>query len=172
MLQERTGMTDRINEFIFKAIGFIHSPHKDISKIPIQPVFCTDIEGTVILDSKYADGLKDLQGFSHIYLFYYFNQSQKTCLRLKPFLSDQEHGIFATRAQHRPNKLGMSLVRLVRIENNILHVKDLDILDNTPLLDIKPYIQRFDSRKNAKSGWQDVVSNNIASVRGLRDFKK
>ncbi|MBW2568927.1 MAG: SAM-dependent methyltransferase, partial [Deltaproteobacteria bacterium] len=83
------------DKFIFQSIGVIHSPHKEISKIPIQPVFCNDIEGTVVLDAEYADGLKDLQGFSHIYLFYYFHQSQRTCLHLKPYLSDQEHGIFA-----------------------------------------------------------------------------
>jgi len=160
------------DKFTFHAIGVIHSPHKVMSKTPIQPVFCNDIEGTVILDTEYADGLKGLQRFSHIYLFYYFNQSQKTCLRLKPYLSDQEHGIFATRAPHRPNKLGMSLVRLVRVEDNIIHVKDIDILDGTPLLDIKPYIQRYDSRKTVKSGWQDTISDDAASARGLRDFKR
>ena len=159
------------NKFVFYSIGIIHSPHKEISKIPIQPVFCNDIAGTIILNNEYADGLKNLQGFSHVYLFYYFDRSQKTCLRLKPYLSDHEQGIFATRAPHRPNKLGMSLVRLDRIEKNILYVRDLDILDGTPLLDIKPYIQRFDSREVVKSGWQDTISNDAASVRGLRDFK-
>lgn len=157
------------NKFIFHPIGVIHSPHEEKSKTPIQPVFCTDIKGTVVLDVEYADGLKDLQGFSHIYLFYYFHQSQKTCLRLKPYLSDQEHGIFATRTPHRPNKLGMSLVRLDRIEDNILHIKDIDILDGTPLIDIKPYIQRFDSRENTRSGWQDTISDDVASVKGLRN---
>lgn len=112
-----------------------------------------------------------MQEFSHIYLFYYFHQSRQTRLRLKPYLSDDEYGIFATRAQHRPNKLGMSLVRLVEVENNILHVKDIDILDSTPLLDIKPYIQRFDSIECAKSGWQDAISDDVASARGVRDFK-
>ena len=160
------------DKIIFQPIGVIHSPHKELAKIPIQPVFCNDIEGTVVLDTEYADGLKDLQEFSHIHLFYYFNQSRKMCLRLQPYLSDQERGIFATRAPHRPNKLGMSLVRLVKVEDNVLHVRDLDILDGTPLLDIKPYIQRFDSRENVKSGWQDAVSNDTASVRGLRDFEK
>lgn len=155
----------------FHPIGTIHSPHKELSKTPIQPVFCNNIEGTVILNKEYADGLEDLQGFSHIYLFYYFNHSKKTCLRLSPYLSDDEHGIFSTRAPHRPNKLGMSLVRLDKIESNILYVRDLDILDNTPLLDIKPYIQRFDSRDNVKSGWQDAISNNVASIQGLRDYK-
>ncbi len=160
------------DKFIFHPIGIIHSPHKVISKTPIQPVFCNNIEGTVILNTEYADGLKDLQKFSYIYLFYYFNKSQETYLRLKPYLSDKEHGIFATRAPHRPNKLGMSLVRLVRIEDNILHVKDIDILDGTPLLDIKPYIQRYDSRETVKSGWQDTISDDSASARGLRDFKR
>ena len=160
------------DKFVFQSIGIIHSPHKEISKIPIQPVFCNGIEGTVVLDIEYADGLKDLQEFSHIYLFYYFHQSRKICLRLKPYLSDQEYGIFATRAPHRPNKLGMSLVRLIRIKDNILHVKDIDILNDTPLLDIKPYIQRFDSKKNTISGWQDTISDDAASMRGLRHVKK
>ena len=160
------------NKIIFHPIGIIHSPHKVMSKTPIQPVFCSDIKGTVVLDAEYADGLKDLQGFSHIYLFYYFHQSQKTCLRLKPYLSDQEHGIFATRAPHRPNKLGMSLVRLMKIKDTILHVKDIDILDGTPLFDIKPYIQRFDSRENTRSGWQDTIPDDVASVRGLRNSER
>ncbi|HEY85664.1 MAG TPA: tRNA (N6-threonylcarbamoyladenosine(37)-N6)-methyltransferase TrmO [Chloroflexi bacterium] len=160
------------NKIIFHPIGVIHSPHKVMSKTPIQPVFCSDIKGTVVLDAEYADGLKDLQEFSHIYLFYYFHQSQKTCLRLKPYLSDQEHGIFATRTPHRPNKLGMSLVRLMKIKDTILHVKDIDILDGTPLFDIKPYIQRFDSRENTRSGWQDAIPDDVASVRGLRNSKR
>ncbi len=160
------------NKIIFHPIGVIHSPHKVMSKTPIQPVFCSDIKGTVVLDAEYAEGLKDLQRFSHIYLFYYFHQSQKTCLRLKPYLSDQEHGIFATRAPHRPNKLGMSLVRLMKIKDNILHVKDIDILDGTPLFDIKPYIQRFDSRENTRAGWQDTIPDDVASVRGLRNSER
>ena len=160
------------NKIIFHPIGVIHSPHKVISKTPIQPVFCSDIKGTVELDTEYADGLKNLQGFSHIYVFYYFHQSQKTCLCLKPYLSDQEHGIFATRAPHRPNKLGMSLVRLMEIKDTILHVKDIDILDGTPLFDIKPYIQRFDSRENTRSGWQDTIPDDVASVRGLRNSEQ
>lgn len=156
------------DKFVFQQIGFIHSPYKEISKTPIQPVFCNDIEGKVVLDIEYVGGLRGLEGFSHIYLFYYFHESKKVCLRLKPYLLDQEQGIFATRAPHRPNKLGMSLVRLVKIKGNVLHVKDIDILDGTPLLDIKPYIQRFDSRENVKSGWQDTIPDDIAFSRGVR----
>jgi tRNA-Thr(GGU) m(6)t(6)A37 methyltransferase TsaA len=159
-------------KIIFKSIGIIHSPHQVLAEIPIQPVFSNDIKGTVVVIPEFAEGLMDLHEFSHIYLFYYFHQSQKTLLHVKPFLSDQEQGIFATRSPHRPNKLGMSLVRLTGIESNVLHVKDIDILDGTPLIDIKPYIQRFDSRENARSGWQDSVSDDAASVRGLRNYKK
>ena len=92
--------------------------------------------------------------------------------QLKPYLSDQEQGIFATRAPHRPNKLGMSLVRLVNIEGNVLHVKDVDIIDGTPLFDIKPYIKRFDSRENVKSGWQDTIHGDVAVSRGAREYQK
>lgn len=159
-------------KIIFQPIGIIHSPHRVLADIPIQPVFCNDIKGTVVVAPEFAEGLLHLDEFSHIFLFYYFHQSQKTCLHVKPFLSDQEHGIFATRAPHRPNKLGMSLVRLTEIEENVLHVKDIDILDGTPLLDIKPYIQRFDSKEIVRSGWQDAVTDDTASVRGLRNFKK
>ena len=157
---------------VFQSIGTIHSPHKELADTPIQPVFAGDIEGTVVVDPEFADGLMDLQEFSSIYLFYYFNRSKTTCLHVKPYLSEQERGVFATRAPHRPNKLGMSLVRLTSIEGNVLHIKDIDVLDGTPLLDIKPYIQRFDSRKNARSGWQDTVPDDIAAVRGLRNYKQ
>ena len=162
----------KIENVSFRPIGYISSLHKEMAKTPIQPVFSQGIEGKVILDSQYAEGLKGLEGFSHIYLFFYFDKSQKTCLQVKPYLADEKRGIFATRAPHRPNKLGMSLVRLLRIEENILYVSDLDILDGTPLIDIKPYIQRFDYRENTKSGWQDEISDESASIKGLRDFKK
>ncbi len=159
-------------KFEFQPIGLIHSPHKELSKTPIQPVFCEGIKGTVVLNEQFREGLEGLDGFSHIFLFYYFDKSQKTNLSVKPYLSADKQGVFATRAPHRPNKLGMSLVRLEKIENNILFVSDIDVLDGTPLLDIKPYIQRFDSRETTRSGWQDAVTDDEASLRGLRDFKK
>jgi tRNA-Thr(GGU) m(6)t(6)A37 methyltransferase TsaA len=159
-------------EFTFQSIGIIRSPHTILSDIPIQPVFSKGVKGTVIVNSEFTEGLLDLNEFSHVHLFYYFHESQKTSLHLKPYLTEKTHGIFATRAPHRPNKIGMSLVRLTAIEDNVLHVEDVDILDKTPLIDIKPYIQRFDSRRNVKSGWQDDVSDDVASDRGLRNFRK
>jgi tRNA-Thr(GGU) m(6)t(6)A37 methyltransferase TsaA len=159
-------------EFTFQSIGTIHSPHTILTDIPIQPVFSEGIKGTVIVNPEFIEGLMDLHEFSHIHLLYYFHKSQKTCLHVKPYLSKQPHGIFATRAPHRPNKIGMSIVRLTAIEDNVLHIEDVDILDGTSLLDIKPFIQRFDSRKNVKSGWQDNVSDDVASDKGLRNFEK
>jgi tRNA (adenine37-N6)-methyltransferase len=160
------------DRFDFYSIGIIHSPHTELSKIPIQPVFCEGIQGKVIVKRKYIDGLQNLQDFSHIFLFYYFHQSEKTHLHVKPYLSDEKRGIFATRSPMRPNRLGMSLVRLLKIDANILYVTDLDVLDGTPLLDIKPFIKRFDSREDIRSGWQDMVSDDEASLRGIRDFEK
>lgn len=154
----------------FKPIGIIHSPHKELEKIPIQPVFCKDIEETVVLDEAYVPGLEGLAEFPHLFLFYWSHESKQTSLRLKPFLSDKEQGIFATRAPHRPNKLGMSVVRLVKIEGYVLHVKDVDILDGTPLLDIKPYVKKFDTRDEVRSGWQDTVSDEDACQRGKREY--
>lgn len=159
-------------KILFQSLGVIHSPHKKLADIPIQPVFSKGIPGTVEVAPEFAEGLADLKEFSHIHLFYVFHRSGKTSLRVRPYLSDQERGIFATRAPHRPNKLGMSLVRLSGIEGNILRIQDVDILDGTPLLDIKPYIQRFDSRGGVRSGWQDDVSDDKAAVRGRRNYKK
>ena len=155
-----------------QSIGVIRSPHKALSEIPIQPVFCEGIEGRVELDVQYQAGLKGLEGFSHIYLFFSFHESQKTCLKIKPYLSDEEQGIFASRAPHRPNKIGMSLVSLLRVVDNIIHISGVDILDGTPLLDIKPYVRRYDSRENANSGWQDAISDEAVYARGRRNLKR
>lgn len=158
-------------EFAFRAIGVIHSPHTEPSKTPIQPVFAAGVRGTLSIDFRYAGGLKDLKGFSHIHLLYPFHQTQETKLFVKPFLQDEVRGIFATRAPCRPNKLGLSIVKLISIDGCELTVEDLDILDGTPLLDIKPYIGRFDVRDSVRSGWQDRVGDGEAAVRGQRGFQ-
>ena len=147
---------------MFLPIGVIHSPHKDLSQTPIQPIFSKGIQGLVKIIPDYVDGLQDLDGFSHIYLFYYFDRSTQVKMKVKPYLDSDVRGIFATRAPHRINTIGMSLVRLLEIE-------DVDILDGTPLLDIKPYIKRYDSREHVRSGWQDNVPDDIAFSLGRRD---
>jgi len=161
----------RKTEINYAPIGIIESPHADPRQTPVQPVFATGVEGKVVLFEKYQDGLKDLEEFSHIYLFYHFNKTDRTELQLKPFLEDKIHGVFATRAPYRPNKLGMSLVRIKKIIGNTIYVSDLDVLNETPLIDIKPYVHRFDHRENVKSGWQDDVSDDEAGQRGKRDYK-
>jgi tRNA (adenine37-N6)-methyltransferase len=158
------------HDFSVKPIGIIRTPHKIPSETPIQPVFSQGIRGSVLVDAQYTDGLLDLDQFSHIILIYYFHRSKGAKLVLKPYLQDQEHGIFATRAPHRPNPIGFSLVKLIAVEKNILHIEDVDILDETPLLDIKPYVKRFDSRDNVRSGWQDQVRDDDAQIRGRREF--
>ena len=117
----------------------------------------------------FADGLRDLDGYSHIYLLYVLDRAGAPRLAVKPFLQDVERGVFATRAPCRPNPIGMSIVPLLRVEGNILHVGALDILDGTPLLDIKPYSRRFDCLTETRNGWQDEVDEAQARIRGRRD---
>jgi tRNA-Thr(GGU) m(6)t(6)A37 methyltransferase TsaA len=140
-------------EIIYCPIGIIHSPHKDIKGMPIQPTGAKGIGGTVEVKKKYADGLKDLGGFEYIILIYHFHLSKDYSLEVKPFLDNSLRGIFSTRAPKRPNAIGMSIVRLLSVQGNILHVEDLDILDGTPLLDIKPYVPDFDIRRTKAIGW-------------------
>jgi tRNA-Thr(GGU) m(6)t(6)A37 methyltransferase TsaA len=154
-----------------RPIGVIRSPHTVSEKTPIQPVFAAGIRGTAELQHEYTDGLVDLEGFSHLWLIYVFHQAGEPCLTVKPFLDDVPHGVFATRAPCRPNPIGMSLVRLVRRDGPILHLEDVDVLDGTPLLDIKPYVTRFDVRDGARCGWQERVDDEVARQRGRRGFK-
>lgn len=158
-------------QITFRTIGWIRSAHTNPAATPIQPVYANDCVGRLEILPEFAEGLADIDGFSHIYLFYHLHRAPVAQLRVKPFLQDVEHGIFATRAPCRPNPLGMSLVRLLRCEDNVLHLSGVDILDGTPLLDIKPYSPRFDAVENPRGGWTDEVSDTEARSRGRRDFK-
>jgi len=144
-------------EFTMRPIGIIHSPFTEKKGTPIQPTRSQTI-GTVEVYPDYMDGLLNLEGFSHIILLYAFHQSSGYSLRVKPFLDDQERGLFSTRYPYRPNPIGLSIVELVSIEENILNVNHIDMLDNTPLLDIKPYVPDFDVRKNTRVGWYETRS--------------
>ena len=134
-------------------IGIIHSPFTQMIGTPIQSAFSKDGKGTVEIFPQFKRGLKDLKGFSHIILIYHFHKSKGYRLLCRPFLDKVERGIFATRAPARPNPIGLSIVRLNKIKDNILSVASLDVLDGTPLIDIKPYIPHFDSLKTLKIGW-------------------
>jgi tRNA-Thr(GGU) m(6)t(6)A37 methyltransferase TsaA len=154
----------------FKPIGLIHSEHVTAEKTPIQPAYAKGCKGQAVVFPEYAEALTDLEGFSHIYLVYYFHQAPPQRLTVKPFLQDRERGLFATRAPCRPNAIGLSIVELLSREGCILHLDGLDILDNTPLLDIKPYTAKFDCIPTTRNGWQDEVDETTARQRGLRNY--
>ncbi|GAF89253.1 unnamed protein product [marine sediment metagenome] len=140
-------------EIRLKPIGIIHTPYKDPKGIPIQGTFKKGATGQIEVFPEYKDGLKDIEGFSHLILIYYFHLAKEEKLIGKPFLEDRPRGIFAIRSPARPNHIGFSIVKLEKIENNIINFSEVDILDNTPLLDVKPYVSHFDSRENVRNGW-------------------
>ena len=142
-------------EIRLKPIGIIHTPYKETKGMPIQGTFERGVKGTIKLFPAYKSGLKDIGGFSHIILLYYFNRSTEERITGKPFLEDREHGIFAIRSPHRPNHIGLSIVKLERVRGSTITFSEVDILDGTPLLDIKPYVKYYDSRRNIKNGWID-----------------
>jgi tRNA-Thr(GGU) m(6)t(6)A37 methyltransferase TsaA len=137
----------------YKPIGIIHSNYQKKEGVPIRGALSKNSKGWIELFPEYKDGLKDLDGFSHIILIYHFHLSNGYSLLSKPFLDNVEHGIFAIRAPKRPNHIGISVVKLKKVEENKLFIDEVDIIDETPLLDIKPYISKFDVRRNTKSGW-------------------
>ena len=153
-----------MKEITYRPIGIIHSPFKTREGTPIQPIGGIDINAEVEIFPEYVEGLQDLTGFSHIILIYHCHLCKAYKLRVKPFLDDVAHGLFATRAPARPNPIGLSLVRLMRIDNATLFVQDIDIIDQTPLLDIKPFVPDFDVRKSAKTGWLAKKSSNAEKI--------
>ncbi|HUV57147.1 MAG TPA: tRNA (N6-threonylcarbamoyladenosine(37)-N6)-methyltransferase TrmO [Dehalococcoidales bacterium] len=154
-----------MTEIRYKPIGIIHSPFKQPNGTPIQPAGARDIEGTVEIASEYAAGLKDIEGFSHITLLYQFHLSKGYSLTVKPYMDEQSRGVFATRAPSRPNPIGMSVVRLVRVKGNRLYIKGMDIVDGTPLLDIKPYVPQFDTPPVDKIGWLEKAVNKLPKAK-------
>ena len=140
-------------EIILKPIGTIHSPFKLGDPVPIQSVAGRDIEGYIELFPEFTDGLKDLDGFSHIILIFHIHLNKKVKMQTRPFMDNVYRGIFATRSPSRPNHLGMSVVRVDYVEENRVYIRDLDILDGTPLLDIKPYLKVINDKDEVKLGW-------------------
>ncbi len=146
-----------MEEIIYKPIGKIRTRFGKPEGIPIQPPGAEGITGKIELMPEYKKGLEDLEGFSHLILLYHCHLAGECSLLNKPFMEDKEHGIFAIRAPSRSNSIGLSVVRLEKIEGNILYLKDVDIVDGTPLLDIKLYVPQFDSREEVKIGWLEKI---------------
>ncbi len=154
-----------MKEITYTPIGIIRTPFKEPEGTPIQASGARGVEGIVEVLPEYVEGLKDLDGFSHVILIYHFHLAKASQLLAKPFLHDEEHGIFAIRGPSRPNPIGISIVRLEKITDNVLSIIDVDIVDQTPLLDIKPYVPEFDQREASNVGWLK------GKVNGHRQFK-
>jgi tRNA-Thr(GGU) m(6)t(6)A37 methyltransferase TsaA len=144
-------------EFTIKAIGVIHTPYSESAETPIQGAFEPDAEGTVEVFDEYAEGLANVEGFSHLTLIYKFHKAKPAGLIVKPFLVDELKGVFATRSPRRPNGIGLTTVPLLGRNGNILRVAGVDMFDGTPLLDLKPYVPHFDERTETRIGWLEAA---------------
>lgn len=158
--------------FSYRPIGVIRSEHVEAENTPIQPVYARDCFGRAEIFPEFAEGMRGIEGFSHLYLIFHFHRCSQRKLIVKPFLLDEEKGVFTTRAPCRPNPIGLSIVELIGRQDNSLLLKGVDILDGTPLLDIKPYVGRFDRIVTEKNGWHDLVDESQAKILGRRGFRK
>lgn len=154
----------------WEPIGVIHSPFFDVKGMPIQPTGAADVAGTVEVLPQFHEGLADLDGFSHVVLLYHFHRSDGFALKVVPFLDISVRGVFATRAPRRPNPLGLSIVRLEAVRDGVLHVRGMDVLDGTPLLDIKPYVPAFDHPESVRVGWMEQGDRKVPEVRSDNRF--
>jgi len=161
-----------LKSILLKPIGVVHSPYLEPKGVPIQPARNNDKEGRIEIFPEFAEGLKDLEGFSHIFLIYYFHLIDKTSLSVIPFLDDQVRGVYSTRAPSRPNHIGLSMVSLLKVEDNILHISEFDIVNGTPLLDIKPCIPDFDFTNIEKIGWLEQALKRLPSTEDDGRFVK
>ena len=149
----------------YTPIGIVHTPFTTPVGMPVQSVAAAGVAGTIELDPQWEEGLKDLATFSHLVLLTHLHQVTSYSLEVVPFLDDRPHGIFATRSPRRPNPIGLSIVRLVRIAGCTLHVEDVDLVDGTPLLDIKPFVPALDNRETERIGWFADRLDRLQSVR-------
>ena len=157
-----------------KPIGIAYTPHIKQEETPIQPVYAKGIKGRIEIFKEYEEGLKDLDGFSYITVLAYFHKKKKTKLSVVPFLGTEKRGVFSTCAPSRPNHIGMSTLKLLSVKKNIIEVENIDFLNETPIIDIKPFAKKFNKEENEeiKCGWMDKISEEIASKRGVRRYKK
>jgi len=155
----------------YAPIGIIHSPFRELEGMPIQPAGAAGVKGTAQVFEDFQPGLMDLDGFSHIILLYHLHRSQGFNLHVVPFLDSKLRGLFATRAPKRPNPIGLSVVRLDKIEGGVLHIENVDILDGTPLLDIKPFVPEFDTQAEVRTGWLEKARGTVSSRKSDDRFK-
>ncbi|MDZ7845177.1 MAG: tRNA (N6-threonylcarbamoyladenosine(37)-N6)-methyltransferase TrmO [Anaerolineales bacterium] len=149
----------------YQPIGILRSPFTQLEQMPIQPSGDSSSPGFARIYPEYLAGLQDLDGFSHLILLYHFHQVTSVKMLVTPYLDSEPHGVFATRAPVRPNSIGISVVRLIGLEQDKLQFADLDVLDKTPLLDIKPYIPDFDTPEDSRIGWLEQDSKDVKTIK-------
>jgi len=158
-------------DIIFKPVGVIHSPYKTVENMPIQPSAGKGTEAEIEIFPEFADGLSDIEGFSHIYIIFHLNMVKTPKLKVIPFLDDVERGIFATRSPARPNPIGLSLAEIVAVKNNIITIRGVDMLDGSPVLDIKPFVPDFESHNDVRIGWFEGKTGKAAKIFSDSRFK-
>lgn len=158
-------------KIIFEPIGVIHSPFTKLEEMPIQPAGSKGTQGTLEILPAYSEALQDLDGFSHLYAIYYFHKVKGWKPKVIPFLDNNERGLFATRAPKRPNPIGLSVLEIIEIKANQVTVQNVDILDNTPLLDIKPYVSQFEPVDNLRIGWLSKHIDQVKTKKSDQRFK-
>jgi tRNA-Thr(GGU) m(6)t(6)A37 methyltransferase TsaA len=161
-----------MTEFSHVAIGYLRTPFTDAADMPIQPAGAKGIAGVAEVLPDYVDGLRDLDGFSHLILLYEFHRARRSELLVTPFLSSGKKGVFSTRAPTRPNPIGLSVVELVKVEGGKVHIRNVDMLDGTPLLDIKPYVPDFDAAEDVRTGWMEDARGRAVSARSDARFSR
>src|SRR5262245_12252467 len=149
----------------YTPIGVVHSPFTTLAGMPIQTVAAAGIAATIELEPGYAAGLRDIEGFSHLLIISHLHQMQGYTLEVTPFMDTQPHGVFATRSPRRPNPIGLSIVRLIRVDGAILHIEEVDLVDGTPVLDIKPYVPQLDDRTTERTGWFAANVHKVYEIR-------
>jgi tRNA-Thr(GGU) m(6)t(6)A37 methyltransferase TsaA len=159
-----------MDSITYRPIGIISTPFKNKAGMPIQPSGAIGVRGTIKISADYIAGLKDLEGFSHIILIYHFHLSKDYSLIVTPFLDDHPHGVFATRAPERPNSIGLSVVKLNAVKGDNLDIENVDIIDGTPLLDIKPYVPKFDAQVKVETGWFGKVEKRVHKTKSDQRF--
>lgn len=161
-----------MDQICYKAIGIIESPFDHAINMPVQSLVADDIRGKIVLDPKYLEGLKDIQLFSHVHVIYHFHLSRGYELIAKSILDNNEHGIFAIRAPRRPNPIGMSIVKIEKVVKNVIYFSGVDMVNGTPIIDIKPFIPAFDIPDDANSGWINIKNADLTKTKSNKQLIK
>lgn len=168
---QSNNLKELIMDIVFKPVGVIHSPYKTVENMPIQPSSARDVTGEIEIYPEFAAGLSDIEDFSHLYVIFHLDRVKNHKLKVIPFLDTVERGIFATRSPARPNPIGLSIVELTGVRGNILSIRGVDMIDGSPVLDIKPYVPDFEHCENVRKGWFEGKTEKACEIKSDCRFK-